>query len=154
MDLQWKVARRRQWVELAAREGLSNWAVARRAGVSERTVRRWCEKFRRETLDRYFEIAAIPPAEPNATDADLRAFEAATAVLTVNPEQGPAAQAEAPDPADQAEAEPCGFAEVVPAAPPEGPQIQIDVQGGGRVLLCGPLDPQLLAKLVAVLKPC
>jgi len=158
MDLEWKAARRRHWVELAARENLTNRDVAERAGVDERTVRRWCRNFRDQAVDRYFEIASIPAPDQGAVD--LRPFDAATPAVTVNPPLGEEGGQGATEPAaaasetPAARAAPMGFSEIVPASPPEGPQIQIAVQGGGRVLLSGPLDTELLSRLIAVLKPC
>jgi hypothetical protein len=162
MDLQWKIARQRHWIELGAREGLTNEALARRAGVGERTVRRWCTKFRDEELARYVPIASIPSPSPDPTApaVDLSPFEPAKPLVAVNPSPDVEAQARAkeshePEPTEPVdEASTRAFAEVVPAAPPAGPQIQIDVQGGGRVVLSGPLDPGVLSRLIAVLKPC
>src|SRR5262245_15450434 len=134
MDLEWNAARRRHWVELAARENLTNRDLARRAGVNERTVRRWCRKFRDQAADKYFEIACV--SSPDQDAVDLRPFDPTTPAVTVNPPLGEdgvhgptestAATSEPPD----SRAAPMGFAEIVPASPPEGPQIQIDVQGG------------------------
>ena len=158
MDLEWKAARRRHWVELAARENLTNRDVADRAGVDERTVRRWCRVFRDQAVDRYFEIACVPSSDQDAVD--LRPFDPAAPAVAVNPPLGEDGVQGATEPAPatpetpDSRAAPMGFAEIVPATPPEGPQIQIDVQGGGRVLLSGPLDTELLSRLIAVLKPC
>ena len=162
MDVQWKLARQRNWIELAAQEGMTNRALGRLAGVSERTVRRWCAKFRAENLDRYVSIASVPCVDEYVLTTDFRAFEPPTPAVTVTPPVGQAgdgagveaSHAMAQQAPDEPEP-PVGFAEVVPANPPEGPQIQIEVRGGGRVTLAGPLDPALLSRLIAVLNiPC
>ena len=42
----------REWIALGVREGLSFHALAKRAGVSERSLRRWNRVFREESLQR------------------------------------------------------------------------------------------------------
>ena len=162
MDVQWKLARQRNWIELAAREGMTNRALGKLAGVSERTVRRWCAKFKAENLDRYISIACVPSVDEEALTTDFRAFEPPTPAVTVTPPVSEASEGKSVEasnasvqPAPDEPEPPVGFAEVVPATPPEGPQIQIEVRGGGRVTLAGPLDPALLSRLIAVLNmPC
>jgi len=145
MYLQWRVARKRQWIEYGMREGLTNKALAEEVGVNERTIRRWCDAFRAEEVARALSVTSVLGAEPAPT-VDSPAADFA---------DPPAAPLDLPAIEDQEHSESVpAFAEVVEASGPPGPQVQIYLEGGGRIVISGALEPSLLSRLIEAVHSC
>ena len=58
MDLQWKTARMRKWIELGERESLSFRELAERSGVHTRTLRRWSRTLRERRAEEQHDDSA------------------------------------------------------------------------------------------------
>lgn len=73
MDLQWKTARMRRWIELGERENLTFRELAKRAGVHARTVSRWSRTLRvRDAEDGGYGAMDHAPRDPGAVEAAAR----------------------------------------------------------------------------------
>ena len=82
MDLHWKTARMRQWIELGEREDLSFRELAERAGVHPRTLSRWSRMLRErraEELHNPHTAAAARATLPDEAFVKLEESEPAPA---------------------------------------------------------------------------
>jgi len=136
MDLQWRVARMRAWIDLGFREALTYQEVARRAGVSARTVRRWCQTFRRQAEGKPFVITSTPEVE------GIQLLETLSPSDPVIPEAG------------STFAEVLDSSEAVEPPPSLAGQVQIELSGGARVVISGPLDVETLSRVIEAVKQC
>jgi hypothetical protein len=131
MDLQWRVARMRKWVELGDREGLTLTEVARRAGVCVKTVSRWCAAMRELQANDPFRLLRLEVGEP---------------VLPPATELPAAPTAPLPDRA---------FLQLLEPVPTKPTQIQILLAGDRRrVLVDGAVDVDVLARVIEAVDRC
>lgn len=131
MDLHWRLARMRKWIELGDREGLTCPELARRAGVSSRTIRRWCAAIREVQASDPFRLLI---EAPDATgDLSARALPVEFAGR----------------PPDRA------FIQLLEPAPAKASQIQILLAGDRRrVLVDGAVDVDVLARVIEAVDRC
>jgi transcriptional regulator with XRE-family HTH domain len=131
MDLHWRVARMRKWIELGDREGLTLREVAKRAGVSVKTVSRWCAAMRDLQANDPFRLLSLAVGEPTrepATELPATPF---------------------PPPPDRA------FLQLLEPVPTKPTQIQILLAGDRRrVLVDGAVDVDVLARVIEAVDRC
>jgi AcrR family transcriptional regulator len=131
MDLHWRVARMRKWIELGDREGLSLREIARRAGVNVRTVTRWCAAMRELQANDPFRLLRLEVGEPAPTS---------TTELPATP------PVRVPDRA---------FLQLLEPMPSKPTQIQILLAGDRRrVLVDGAVDVDVLARVIEAVDRC
>ena len=131
MDLHWRVARMRKWIELGDREGLTLREVAERAGVTIRTVSRWCVAMR-----------ALQASDPflQLNDRLRDRLEPPSEKLQ------PVAVRPSPEPA---------FVQLLEPAPAKASQVQVLLAGDRRrVLIDGAVDVDVLARVIEAVDRC
>lgn len=131
MDLHWRLARMRKWIELGDREGLTLREVSERAGVTIRTVSRWCVAMR-----------AL-----QASDPFMQLNERRSERLEPPSEQlQPVAVRPALEPA---------FVQLLEPAPAKASQVQVLLAGDRRrVLIDGAVDVDVLARVIEAVDRC
>jgi hypothetical protein len=130
MDLHWRVARMRKWIELGDRDGLTFVELAKRAGVTKRTARRWCVAMRKiRAVDQFRQLHESPKEH-----------------LEPSEQPPPLAVPPAPEPA---------FVQLLEPAPSKPTQVQILLAGDRRrVLVDGAVDVEVLARVIEAADRC
>ena len=131
MDLHWRVARMRKWVELGEREGLTHREIARRAGISVRTVGRWCRAVRRlQAREAIVRLSELSRDDPEALTPPPRVEE-----------EPPAAER--------------AFIDLFKRPLVQESQIQISLSGDRRrVLIDSAVDVEALVRVIAAVERC
>lgn len=131
MDLQWQVARRREWIELGEREDLTFRELSERAGVSTRTLRRWSAALHaqraRDPLGQHMQRFRGRVERPNDQDrgqAEAKALDQSFVKVLEEPA----------------------------TLPPN--RIQIVLGRGRRLMIDGAVDVEELAQVIAAVEQC
>lgn len=127
MDLQWKAARMRRWIEFGERENLSFGELAKQAGVHPRTLRRWSRALRERTANDQasgFGELACNPHDPSSVGAARSAL----------PEGA--------------------FVDLEESAPGPAGRIEIALRGDRRIIVEGAVDVEGLVSVIKAVEQC
>ena len=125
MDLHWKTARMRQWIDLGRNEGLTLIELAKRAGVHPRTMGRWNKRLREQESERLSAGTGAMAREPR------RPPDVESAVL---PEES--------------------FVDLAESDPSPAGRIEILLTRDRRVVIDGAVDVKSLVRVITAVEQC